>query len=231
MRLTATIIVLFFFSGAIAQSKRDTIAANIAGKKGNTLYGLGKFDSAIYYYKEAAMLDQDKGIISGFSYAYIGQIDKQQGKIAEAIASLNKAIALHTDKGSVDYAQSALIWISFEDKNFADVKESSHKMIQNRTTYADPYIALGSMYEQQAVNDSALYYLIEGLKLDNDKTWKSTLGYISLGKVYISLGKKDKAIEELKKAVAMKTPENLVHTAQKMLDDMDKKVAKSPKKS
>ena len=177
-------------------------------------------DSIIFYFSIATELDSTDSFISGWENAYLGNMYMQKGNFKLAMACVNKAINKNVDSGSAYYAENTLLWILSNQNKRSEVLEKGYKLISKYISDPDPYLAIGVVYKNQKKYDSAKFYLQKACKLDNDLTWKSASGHIHLSEVYLQCSEKNKAIEELKRTIAINKTNSSVHLARKMLDSL-----------
>ena len=159
--------------------------------EGDKYYDAKDYDSALVAYQSAAKLKPS------FNSLYrIGWLENDFGQYAEAVAALNRAIAIdatqaraYTEKG---YAHRRL-------NQFYLAIDAFERSI---SLYPEGYIApyeLGSLYNEQKRYDEAEGYLLKSLKNKSD----NANAYEELGAVQRRQGRSDDAIRSFNKAIQL----------------------------
>jgi tetratricopeptide (TPR) repeat protein len=127
---------------------------NVAFDLGRVYAMVGKADSAIYYYQQAAKLDTTYNQL----YLNIGELLYAQGRLSEAIPFYKKYIALSPTVYD-GYGKLSFIYYQLKDyENSIATNKLAAERIQN---LPDPYINIGQLYIAMQETDVARYWLLK----------------------------------------------------------------------
>lgn len=196
---------------------------------GRSYYGLQMYDSAVYFENKALSLDNDESSTSGWAYAYRGMALCRLGKKEEGIADLHKAINLNKTHNSVEVAKEFLDEASaatipdakyefyFSQGEYKAAIDEGRKQLLKQE-YKSVMELVGAAYYNIRRYDSAIYFERRAIAADNDATLISGWGHVYLGMALYQKNEKDKAIEELRKAISLDKTSNSVRKAENFLD-------------
>jgi len=112
------------------------------------------------------------------------------------------------------------VWILYGQHKYSEALKMARKMIQNDTTDKDAYLIIGRLFCDIRRYDSAINYLEQAIKFDDDSTNISGWAYAYLGNAHIMMGDKGKGIAELNKSISLNKTINSVKYAQDMFFNM-----------
>ncbi len=196
---------------------------------GRSYYALQVYDSAVYFENKALSLDNDATYISGWAYTYRGMALYRQGKKEESVADLQKAVKLDKARNSVEVAKEFLNDINansvpddrcefyFSQGEYKNAIEEGRKQLQKQE-YKGVMEIVGAAYINIHYYDSAIYFERKALAADKDATLVSGWAHTYLGMALYHQNKKEEAIEELTKAIALGKTSNSVRKAENFLD-------------
>jgi len=106
-----------------------------------------------------------------------------------------------------------------EDK-FDSAKAMTFKMLNDDSAAAEANLLLGRIFVDQKKCDTAMRYLLASISLDKDISRISGWSHAYLGKAFAMTGKKERAISELNKAIALNKTINSVKVAKDALHEL-----------
>jgi len=198
---------------------------------GRSYYALGMYDSAVYFENKALSLDNDATWVSGWAYTYRGMAEYRLGKKDESVLDLQKAISLDKAHNSTEVAKEFLSEVAtnsvpgdscafyFSQGEYKSAIAEGRKQLQKQD-YKSVLELVGAAYVNIHYYDSAIYFSRRALAVDNDATWVSGWAHVNLGVALFNNNEKDKAVEELRKAIELNTTANSVHKAENLLDEI-----------
>ena len=128
------------------------------------------------------------------AYVELGSVYSQQGRFAEAEASLKKALELNP-KSEFAYAELGSVYS--QQERSAEAETSLKKALQLNPRYQRVYVELGQLYREQAEFAQAEVSFKKALELNPRNGF---LAHMGLGKVYQQQGQFARAKASLKKA-------------------------------
>jgi len=199
--------------------------------EGRSYYALQMYDSAIYFENKALSLDNDATWVSGWAYTFRGMALYRQGKKAESVSDLQKAISLDKTHNSTEIAKEFLSEIVansvpddscaflFSQGEYKRAIQDGRKQLQQQD-YKSVLQLVGAAYANIHYYDSAIYFERRALAIDKDATSVSGWAHVYLGIALFKNNEKDKAVEELRTAIELNKTSNSVRKAENMLDDI-----------
>jgi predicted TPR repeat methyltransferase len=149
-------------------------------------------------------------------------VHRELGKLDDAVASYNKAIALKPDYAEA-YSNLGLVHKELGEPDHAVT--NFHKAIAIKPDYADAYSNLGNAFQDLGKFDEAVDSYNKAIDIKPD----FVEAYSNLGNALKELGQLDEAVESFHKAIAIKSDYAEAHynmgTALKGLGQLDKAVA------
>jgi tetratricopeptide (TPR) repeat protein len=129
----------------------------------------------------------------------------QEGKVDEAIGSLEKALQLDPSLSAVHYNLGA----AYERKeNFTKAREHFQKAIDLKGDFGEAYLALGNSYLAERKFDSPA---IEALVKATELLPQNYNAFYNLGVCYANAGKYSEAESAFRKAVSISPNEPVAH--------------------
>ncbi len=179
------------------------------------------FSDAVSKLQKAIEIDKEGSAISGWSHAYLGQIFYQTGDFRKVEWELNKAIELNMNDVSVDFAQSQLMGLMADEAKFDSAAALARVLMNKHVENPEPYMVIGTIHLYTHRPDSAVFYLHEAIKLNDDKSWVSGWAHVHLGETYLTVGDIEDAAYELNNAIRLNKAPSSVKFAQRLLDSMN----------
>jgi outer membrane protein assembly factor BamD len=226
--------------------KKEYVAPKESYENGLKLLGDGEYEKAREAFAEVRNRDESK------TYAYLAQLKMAETYIKDdevelAIEEYRKFLKLYPDNKYAPYAQYQIASLYF---NMIEGADRGYRWSENAIA---EYTRLGEMFPRNPYREVirmrmeksknilaahehyvARFYHKKGsymaaigrLKVVLDKypeyKFMDDVYYV-MGSSYMELGKKEEAVEYLKKAVAASTDKKLIKDAEKLLSRLDKK--------
>ena len=202
--------------------------AKVDSTSGAANYVMGKiyisvknYNAALPVLQKAIDIDNDRTYVSAWAHAYLGEYYYHSGDFKKQEAELRQAIELNKTENSVEFAQSQLMGLYTEQRRFTLALPLARHLQQKDIANPEPYLALGEIHKSMGKPDSAVFYLHEAIKLNDDKTWVSGMAHLHLGETYITVGDYKDAAYELNNAIRLNKTSNSVKLARQILDSMN----------
>ena len=196
---------------------------------GRSYYALQQYDSAIYFENKALALDNDATWVSGWAYTYRGMAQYRLGKKEESIQDLQKAVRLNKTYNSSEVAKEFLSEIDansvpgdscafyYSQGQYKNAIAEGRRQLQKHD-YKSVMELVGAAYVNIHYYDSAIYFERKALAIDNNATLVSGWAHVYLGIALYNSNEKEKAVEELRKAIELNKTSNSVRKAENFLD-------------
>jgi Tfp pilus assembly protein PilF len=127
----------------------------------------------------------------------LGQLEYEQGKTQEAIASIRKALKLDPDNAE---AHNYLGLIFLQQSDLKTARKEFKKAVQINPYYSDAHNNLGVAFKESKKYDAALKEFQAAL---NDRTYKTPEKvHLNMGHVFLAQGKYPEAIKAFELALA-----------------------------